>query len=125
MALQEIGSPDNWSAQLRKGSLELAILASLWNRSLYGLEVLRALEAGGLPVAEGTLYPILNRLRLDGLLDAEWRNMEAGRPRKYYVLTPAGRQRTAEMSAAWASFSGQMNHFVQSVVKGEDDGRRQ
>ncbi len=125
MALLEISSPDNWSAQLRKGSLELAILASLWGGSLYGLEILRALEAGGLTVAEGTLYPILNRLRLDGALDAEWRNLDSGRPRKYYALTPAGRQRTAGMSAAWASFSGQMNHFVQPVLKGEEDGRRQ
>lgn len=119
MAPHDTSAPDNWSAQLRKGSLELAILASLWNGSLYGLEILRALDAGGLPVAEGTLYPILNRLRLEGSLDAEWRNLDAGRPRKYYVLTPAGRERTAAMSAAWAAFSGQMNHFVQSVLKGE------
>ncbi len=109
---------DNWSAQLRKGSLELAILASLWDGALYGLDILRALEAGGLAVAEGTLYPILNRLRTEGLLASEWRDTGAGHPRKYYSLTPAGRERTTEMSAAWASFSAQMAVFIDKVLKG-------
>jgi len=125
MALHDTNPPDNWSAQLRKGSLELAILASLWNGSLYGLDILRALDTGGLPVAEGTLYPILNRLRLDDLLAAEWRDMGAGHPRKYYRLTASGRRRTTEMTAAWASFSAQMTRMVEPVLKGETHGRRQ
>jgi len=110
-----------WDAQLRKGSLELAILASLWARPLYGLEMLRTLrERGGMEVAEGTLYPILNRLRLDGLVTSEWQDAGTGHPRKYYTLTGPGRSRTRELAAAWGAFSAQMNGIV-SVVNGKGD----
>ena len=93
---------DNWDAQLRKGCLELAILANLWAEPLYGLEILRTLSnRGRMDVAEGTLYPILNRLRIDGLVTSEWRDAGTGHPRKYYTLTPLGRTRAADMAAAW------------------------
>ena len=117
-------APDNWDAQLRKGSLELAILASLWPDPLYGLEILRVLRSrGGMEVAEGTLYPILNRLRLDGLVASEWRDAGTGHPRKYYTLTGPGRARTKEMAAAWSAFSAQMDEIVSAVrTKGRDHG---
>jgi PadR family transcriptional regulator PadR len=109
-------APDNWDAQLRKGSLELAILASLWAEPLYGLEILRTLRSrGGMEVAEGTLYPILNRLRLDGLVTSEWRDAGTGHPRKYYTLTEPGRSRTRDMAAAWRAFSAQMDEVVSAV----------
>jgi PadR family transcriptional regulator PadR len=65
--------PEKWEAQLRKGSLELAILASLWKERLYGLEILRNLEShSDLIVAEGTVYPLLTRLKILGLVQSEW-----------------------------------------------------
>src|SRR5512138_3381695 len=80
---------ERWEAQLRKGTLQLAILASLWGSRLYGLEILRALEArSNLGLAEGTLYLILNRLRAEGLVEAEWVAADSGHSRKYYWLTP-------------------------------------
>ena len=107
---------DNWSAQLRKGSLELAILASLWNKALYGLEVLRSLEHDSdLNVAEGTLYPILNRLRTEGVLESEWVDSGTGHPRKYYKLTEAGRRRVAEMAQAWAEFSNKLDRILEPI----------
>jgi PadR family transcriptional regulator PadR len=107
---------DNWDAQLRKGCLELAILASLWPEPRYGLEILRALRSrGGMEVAEGTLYPILNRLRIDGLVTSEWRDAGTGHPRKYYTLTQPGRAKTTEMAAAWSAFTAQMNEIVSTV----------
>ena len=117
-------SPDNWDAQLRKGSLELAILASLWAEPLYGLEILRVLHSrGGMEVAEGTLYPILNRLRLDGLVASEWRDAGTGHPRKYYTLTAPGRARTRDMAAAWSAFSAQMDEILSAIrTKGKDRG---
>jgi PadR family transcriptional regulator PadR len=117
-------APDNWDAQLRKGSLELAILASLWPEPLYGLGILRALrERGRIEVAEGTLYPILNRLRLDGLVVSEWRDAGTGHPRKYFTLTGPGRARTTAMVAAWHAFSMQMNEMLSPVhEKGTDHG---
>lgn len=108
---------DNWAAQLRKGSLELAILASFWREPLYGLEVLRCLTRdAGLSVAEGTLYPILNRLRVDGLLDSEWREAGTGHPRKYYKLTDAGRRRTLAMAESWTEFSRQMDGVLALIT---------
>jgi PadR family transcriptional regulator PadR len=117
MAIPQLASaPDNWSAQLRKGSLDLAILASLWKKPLYGLEVLRSLEDGSdLSVAEGTLYPILNRLRVEGLLESEWVDSGTGHPRKYYKLTDAGRRRLKEMSLAWAEFSDKLNGMLKAI----------
>lgn len=107
----------HWEAQLRKGCLELAILASLWQSRLYGLEILRSLsEDSQLEVAEGTLYPILSRLRAEGLLQSEWVEAEAGHPRKYYWLTAPGRRRAREMAASWSAFAAKLAVLVQPVM---------
>ncbi len=106
-------SADKWEVQLRKGSLELAILAALWEGRLYGLEILRQLETkSDLIVVEGTVYPLLNRLRAVGVVDSEWVESDFGHPRKYYRLTAAGRQRALEMARTWAQFSASMNNLV-------------
>jgi PadR family transcriptional regulator PadR len=119
-------APDNWDAQLRKGCLELAILASLWPEPLYGLGILRALrDRGRMEMAEGTLYPILNRLRIDGLVISEWRDAGTGHPRKYYTLTGAGRVKTVAMAGAWNAFSSQMDEMLSAVhEEGEANGNR-
>ncbi len=106
-------SAEKWEVQLRKGSLELAILASLWDGRLYGLEILRHLESSSdLIVVEGTAYPLLNRLRALGLVESEWVESDQGHPRKYYRLTPAGRQRALEMSRIWTRFSASMSSLL-------------
>ena len=111
----------HWEAQLRKGCLEMAILASLWQSRLYGLEILRALsEKSELEVAEGTLYPILSRLKAEGLLESEWVEAEAGHPRKYYWLTSPGRRRAREMAGAWNEFAEKLTVLVQPVVGGKE-----
>src|SRR6516164_580972 len=95
----ELESSERWEAQMRKGCLEMAVLASLWNGRLYGLEILRVLERdSSLVLAEGTVYPILNRLRTECLLQSQWVEAEAGHPRKYYELTPLGRDRATQMA---------------------------
>ena len=95
----EIETSDKWEAQMRKGCLEMAVLASLWHGRLYGLEILRVLERDSrLVLAEGTIYPILNRLRLEGLVQSQWVEAEAGHPRKYYELTQSGRERATRMA---------------------------
>ena len=111
----------HWEAQLRKGCLEMAILASLWQSRLYGLEILRALlEKSELEVAEGTLYPILSRLKSEGLLASEWVEAEAGHPRKYYWLTAPGRRRAREMAGAWNEFSERLTVLVQPIIGGKE-----
>ena len=111
-------SAEKWEVQLRKGSLELAILAALWEGRLYGLEILRHLESNSdLIVVEGTVYPLLNRLRTLGRVESEWVESEFGHPRKYYRLTAAGRQRALEMTRIWARFSASMSNLLEPLSK--------
>ena len=112
-------SAEKWEVQLRKGCLELAVLAALWGGRLYGLEILRRLESDSdLVVSEGTVYPLLSRLKTLGLLRSEWVESDAGHPRKYYALTPAGKKRAAEMAAVWERFSSSMSKLLAPVSKG-------
>jgi len=116
----ETDHPDRWEAQLRKGALEMAALASLWRGRLYGLEIIRFLEAQSrLVLAEGTIYPILNRLRTEALLTSEWVEADAGHPRKYYSLTDAGRERLRLMATAWMDFSSGLTQLLQPVLEPE------
>ena len=109
--------PDRWKAQLRKGAVEMAALASLWQGRLYGLEIIRYLETHSqLALAEGTIYPVLNRLKAEGLLTSVWVEAEAGHPRKYYSLTDAGRDRLREMAKAWTSFANGLSHLLEPVL---------
>lgn len=107
---------ENWEVQLRKGCLELAILAALWEGRLYGLEILRVLESDSeLIVSEGTIYPLLTRLKALGLVAGEWVESDSGHPRKYYALTPAGREKAREMAAIWERFSLSMGRLLTAV----------
>jgi PadR family transcriptional regulator PadR len=95
----------------------MAALAALWNGRLYGLEIIRFLEQHSqLVLAEGTIYPILNRLKLESMLTSEWVEADAGHPRKYYSLTPAGRQRLRLMAAAWTDFARGVDNLLQPVL---------
>jgi PadR family transcriptional regulator, regulatory protein PadR len=115
---QELG--DKWEVQLRKGCLELAILSALWGGKLYGLEILRQLESDSdLIVSEGTVYPLLSRLKSLGLVRSEWVESDAGHPRKYYALTAAGKQRAVEMAAMWGRFSSSMSKLLAPLGKGK------
>src|SRR5215510_9842862 len=79
--------------QLRKGILELAVMGVLYHERHYGYSLIRVLtEQGSISLKEGTIYPILARLALDGLVRSEWVESDQGPPRKYYVLTPSGRK---------------------------------
>lgn len=113
----EFESPDKWEAQMRKGCLEMAVLASLWHGRLYGLEILRVLERdSSLVLAEGTIYPILNRLRAEALVQSQWVEAEAGHPRKYYELTPSGRERAIRMAETWTQFSAGLGRLIEPVL---------
>ncbi len=110
---REAGEQDKWEIQLRKGCLELAILAALWEGRLYGLEILRRLARDSdLVVTEGTIYPLLSRLKALGLVESEWVESEAGHPRKYYSLTRDGRQRAREMAEIWKRFTTSMGRLL-------------
>lgn len=107
----------NWEAQIRKGWLEVAILATLWRGRLYGLEIIRELETSSdLVVAEGTIYPVLARLRNDGLVEAEWVEGTSGHPRRYYKLTPAGRKRTLLLAKHSNTFLEKMTALIKPLL---------
>ena len=108
---------DRWEGQLRKGCLEMAVLAALAPGRNYGLEIIRALERhSNLVLSEGTVYPILNRLREDGLLTASWVESETGHPRKYYSLTRLGYERATRMAEAWLQFTSGVNTLIMPLL---------
>ena len=110
-------SREPWEAQLRKGSLEMAILASLRTSKHYGLEILRTLDGKSrLALAEGTLYLILNRLKNDGLVESEWVDAGTGHPRKYYWLTAEGRERLRAMVRFWIQLTADLNVLLEPVM---------
>lgn len=92
---------DSSLAPLRRGLLDVLVLASVEHRAHYAAEILSAIRAVGFPVKEGTIYPLLNKLRRDGLVAHEWQESTAGPPRKYLILTEAGRKQLAEFRAYW------------------------
>ena len=98
-------------APLRKGLLEFVVLKLLGGPALYVADLLKSLSTTDFATQEGTLYPLLSRLRREGLLDYEWRESDLGPPRKYYRLTEAGRSQLAELEAYWQ----QLNLSLQTL----------
>jgi|SRR5579859_283342 len=95
-----------WETEVRRGGLGLAVLAILWPERLYGLEILRRLDSqAGMTIPEGTIYPLLSRMKAEGMVDSAWVEADAGHPRKYYSLTDPGRQRVREMAQSWRAFA--------------------
>lgn len=105
---------DNWEIQARKGLLELCVLNILARERLYGYDIVRALsESGSLEAAEGTVYPLLARLRREGLIDATIEESDRGPARKYYHLTPAGTSVLRRMNTLWNSIAGSVGESRQ------------
>ena len=93
---------ENTKAQLRKGALELVVLSIIRQAgTAYPTDIIARLKDAELIVVEGTLYPLLSRLKTGGLLDYHWRESPAGPPRKYYGLTPAGETFLTELHGGW------------------------
>ena len=101
----EPGQARNALTQLRRGTLEYCVLALLRDGRKYGFELVRTLSAAdGMLVSEGTIYPLLSRLRRDQQVTTSWQESEAGPPRRYYELTDAGRRALAEFTDEWIRF---------------------
>ena len=108
---------EKWEAQLRKGCLEMAVLAALAPARSYGLEIIRTLEKhSDLVLSEGTVYPILNRLRDDGFVTFSWVESESGHPRKYYSLTRKGYDRATRMAGVWLQFTAGVNALIEPLL---------
>jgi PadR family transcriptional regulator, regulatory protein PadR len=94
---------ENINAQMRKGVLELCILAIIKRREAYASDILEVLKENRMIVVEGTLYPLLTRLKNDGYLEYYWTESKSGPPRKYYRITVLGEKFLDELVHNWQS----------------------
>lgn len=100
---------ENTKAQMRKGVLEFCILSVMKDQELYTSEIMDTLKNAKLLVVEGTIYPLLTRLKNDGLLSYRWEESTSGPPRKYYGLTEIGKQFLTELNNTWSELSNAVN----------------
>ena len=109
--------PANWASQSRKGLLDMVLLGLLLDEERYGYDLVRSAQALlQQKVVEGTVYPLLTRLSRDGMVTASWRIGEAGQPRKYYAITPHGREAFLAMSSGWRELSGRLMPWLKNLT---------
>lgn len=105
-------------AQMRRGTLQYCVLALLAERERYGFEIVRTLgETDGMVTSEGTIYPLLSRLRKEGLVDTSWRESQEGPPRRYYRLTKDGEAALAAFIPEWRRLRDTVDGFVKGTEK--------
>lgn len=102
---------ENIKSQMRKGVLEYCILLILKNKEAYASDIIRILQEIDLIVVEGTLYPMLTRLKNDNLLSYQWVESTQGPPRKYYTITEEGNKFLLELERAW----GELNQTLETL----------
>ncbi len=102
-----------WESQVRKGMLDFIILICLAKQEFYGYELIKKIkEIAEINVSEGTIYPLLNRLKKDELIISKWVEMDTGIPRKYYQITEKGENILAGMKRAWGKFSTSIDQLM-------------
>ncbi|MCH8518601.1 PadR family transcriptional regulator [Candidatus Gracilibacteria bacterium] len=101
------------STQMRKGILEYIILGIIQKGDIYGAEIIEILKSGNLIVAEGTIYPLLSRLKSDNLIQYYWIESDSGHPRKYYTLTSEGHDMLIIMEKNWLDIKQSIKKILQ------------
>src|SRR4026209_799283 len=108
-----VATQDALLAQMRRGTLQYCVLSLLADDERYGFHLVRELaEVDGMVTSEGTIYPLLSRLRRDGLVESSWQESPSGPPRRYYKLTSAGRAALDAFRIEWRRFRDAVDHFV-------------
>lgn len=105
---------ENAKAQMRKGVLELCILSILSKKDAYTSEILESLKEAEMIVVEGTIYPLLTRLKNAGLLSYRWEESTSGPPRKYYSLTENGKLFLQELDSSWKNLVNAVSNITES-----------
>jgi len=109
---------EGMATELRRGTLEYCVLALLSKEPRYGFDLVRALgNVDGLVTSEGTIYPLLSRLRRDGLVTTSWTESKSGPPRRYYELTPAGTHALEQFKTEWDRFTRAVGRLLKSGGK--------
>ena len=104
---------ENIKSQMRKGILEFCILSVIDRKEAYTSDIVEALKSADLLVVEGTLYPLLSRLKNNGILTYRWEESTSGPPRKYFCLTDEGRQLLAQLRDEWRAISSSIQQITQ------------
>jgi PadR family transcriptional regulator, regulatory protein PadR len=113
-----VAAQDPLLSQMRRGTLQYCVLSLLAKEERYGFDLVRGLaEVDGMVTSEGTIYPLLSRLRRDGLVESSWRESTAGPPRRYYRLTDAGRAALEGFRLEWRRFRDAVDHFVERKAR--------
>ena len=108
---------DGLVSQMRRGALEYCVMALVQQTPRYAFEMIEALGQTGMLTTEGTLYPLLSRLRRDGLVKTEWRESTDGPPRRYYELTAEGRRALTAFRVEWMGFRAAVDGILQEAKK--------
>lgn len=103
---------NNIKSQMRKGLLEYCILSIIHKNEAYASDILDTLKAANLVVVEGTVYPLLTRMKNEGLLSYRWQESTGGPPRKYYALTKDGQQLLAQLDNEWQTICLSINQIT-------------
>lgn len=103
---------ENIKSQMRKGILEYCILSIINRQEVYTSDILNALQQADLLVVEGTVYPLLSRLKNNGLLKYRWQESTDGPPRKYFTLTDEGKDLLATLNQEWGTISNAINKIT-------------
>lgn len=108
-----VPSQDAILTNLRRGALEYCVLGVLAGGERYGLDIARRLSADGVLMGgEGTLYPLLSRLRKAGLVETTWQESPSGPPRRYYLLTADGERALSQFARIWRPFRDAVDHVI-------------
>lgn len=105
---------ENTKTQMRKGILDYCILAILNDGEAYSTDVIQQLKDAKMIVVEGTVYPLLTRLKNAGVLQYKWEESTSGPPRKYYTLTDSGKEILAELDGTWNELKTAVNKLTKS-----------
>ena len=112
---------DNTQSQMRKGVLEFCIMAIIKGNEVYPSEILEQMKMAGLNILEGTLYPLLTRLKNAGLLSYRWEESSSGPPRKYFSLTEEGGLFYTTLAETWTQMSTAVNNIINTKAPKENE----
>jgi PadR family transcriptional regulator PadR len=113
--LAHVSEESTLATALRRGTIEYCVLALLSGREMYGVELVRQLSASlGMTTSEGTVYPLLSRLRRMGRVETAWRESPTGPPRRYYTLTVSGKAALMNFRNEWASFRDSVDRIMEA-----------
>ncbi|MFO7868532.1 MAG: PadR family transcriptional regulator [Bacteroidales bacterium] len=104
----------NAKSQIKKGILELCVLSITAGKDVYASDIIQTMKSKKLLIVEGTLYPLLTRLKNEGFLTYRWEESQSGPPRKYYIITTSGKKHLLELQHSWNNIKISVDDIIQN-----------